>query len=181
MVAEKGSELPDSQPRRRRILVSAGSKHGSTAEIAEHLGKTLADRGLDVIVAKPEDVHSLNGFNVVVLGSAVYAGHWLSDAKDLADRLAERQESDPSPEVWIFSSGPIGDPPKPEEDPVDVESIMESTGARDHRVFAGKIDKSQLGFGERAIMAAVQAPEGDFRDWDAIEAWANEIADVLTS
>lgn len=160
----------------KKVLVSAGSKHGATAEIAEHLGQTLEGRGLDVTVAKPDDVESVDGYRAVVLGSGVYAGHWLSDAKDLADRVASTESA---PSVWLFSSGPLGDPPKPEEDPVDVEAIVESTSAKGHRVFAGKIDKSQLGFGERAIMVAVRAPEGDFRDWEAIEAWANEIADDL--
>jgi menaquinone-dependent protoporphyrinogen oxidase len=37
-----------------------------------------------------------------------------------------------------------------------------------------------LGFGERAIAVAFRAPEGDFRDWPAIEAWAAAIADSLT-
>ena len=162
----------------KKVLVSAGSKHGATFEIAERLGESLRSRGLEVKVAKPREVGSVGDYEAVVLGSGVYAGHWLGDAKELADRVAE---SEPKPSVWLFSSGPLGDPAKPEEDPVDVESIAESTEARDHRVFAGKIDKSQLGFGERAIMVAVRAPEGDFRDWDAIESWANEIADALVS
>jgi menaquinone-dependent protoporphyrinogen oxidase len=101
---------------------------------------------------------------------------WAS-AKQLADRIAELS---PQPETWIFSSGPIGDPPKPEEDPVDVAPILEATSARDHHVFSGKIDKAKLSFGERAIVVAVRAPEGDFRDWNDIESWANEIADHLT-
>ena len=46
-------------------------------------------------------------------------------------------------------------------------------------MFAGKLDKKVLGFGERAIVAAFHAPEGDFRDWGAIEAWAHGIADAL--
>jgi menaquinone-dependent protoporphyrinogen oxidase len=71
----------------------------------------------------------------------------------------------------LFSSGPIGDPPKPnEENPVDVAEIVAATGAREHRVFAGKLVKRQLGFGERAIVVALRVPEGDFRDWAEIRA-----------
>ena len=50
--------------------------------------------------------------------------------------------------------------------------IVELVAPVEHRIFAGKIDKSELGFGERAIMIAVRAPDGDFRDWDEIAAWA---------
>jgi menaquinone-dependent protoporphyrinogen oxidase len=82
----------------------------------------------------------------VVLGSAVYAGHWLKPAKELVDRSGAALATKP---VWLFSSGPVGEPPKPEEDPVDVAEILEATRAREHRVFAGKIVKKQLSFPER--------------------------------
>jgi menaquinone-dependent protoporphyrinogen oxidase len=81
--------------------------------------------------------------------------------------------------VWLFSSGPVGDPPKPTEDPVDASSLLERTGAREHHVFAGRLDRSRLSFGERAIAMALRAPEGDFRDWDDVRAWASGIADAL--
>ncbi|HEX6256019.1 MAG TPA: flavodoxin domain-containing protein [Euzebyales bacterium] len=159
-----------------RVLVASASKHGATAQIAERIGQKLRDHGCDVTVADAGRVDTVDGYDAVVMGSAVYAGHWLDDAKSLADRVASQR---PRPAVWLFSSGPVGDPPKPEEDPVDVAAIAEATSPNDHQVFAGKIDKAKLGFAERAIMIAVRAPEGDFRDWAAIDSWAGEIADAL--
>jgi menaquinone-dependent protoporphyrinogen oxidase len=81
--------------------------------------------------------------------------------------------------VWLFSSGPVGDPPKPEEDPVDVAELLAQTNAREHRVFAGKLVRRQLSFPERAITTALRVPEGDFRDWTEIRRWAAEIAGAL--
>lgn len=133
---------------------------------------------MDVTVAEPQNAPDPSGFRAVILGSGVYAGHWLSEAKELADRIGS---SETKPDVWLFSSGPIGEPPKPEEDPVDVETVSKTTDAREHRLFAGKLDKGELGFGERAIVTALRAPEGDFRDWTAIDAWAHEIVDSLES
>lgn len=156
-----------------KALISAASKHGSTAEIAERIGERLSESGFDVTLSEPDSVGSPEEFDLVVLGSAVYAGQWLEPAKQLASRMAA---ATPRPAVWLFSSGPIGDPPKPEEDPVDVAEIAEATGARGHQVFAGKLDRSELGFAEKAIVVALRAPEGDFRDWTAIDAWAKEIA-----
>lgn len=159
-----------------RVLVSAASKHGATAEIGNHLGARLRERGLEVTVATPKAARPGDGYDGIVLGSGVYAGHWLKDAKELAERIAS---GDPIPPTWLFSSGPLGDPPKPDEDPVDVAKIVEMLPPVEHRLFSGKIDKSQLGFGEKAIMIAVRAPDGDYRDWDEIATWADEIADVL--
>jgi menaquinone-dependent protoporphyrinogen oxidase len=159
-----------------RILIAVASKHGATTEIAQRIGEELEGRGLEVTAGSADQTHDLAGYDAVVLGSAVYAGHWMAEARDLADRIAA---VDPQPVVWVFSSGPVGDPPKPEEDPVDVAGIVEALGARGHQVFAGKIDKSRLSFGERAIVTALRAPVGDYRDWDQIASWAGEIADAL--
>lgn len=159
-----------------KVLVSAASKHGSTDEIARAIAEVLEARGHEASVTRPEDVASVQGYNAAVLGSAVYAGHWLKPAMELVERLREGLESMP---VWLFSSGPIGDPPKPEEDPVDVAEVKEATGAAGHRLFAGRLVKKELGFGEKAIVMALRAPEGDFRDWEEIRGWAGEIADAL--
>jgi menaquinone-dependent protoporphyrinogen oxidase len=159
------------------VLVTVASKHGSTAEIAKEIASVLNETEINVVVAPPEEVQGIDEYDAVVLGSAVYAGHWMKEAKELVDRLGDALAERP---VWLLSSGPIGDPPKPEEDPVDIADVMERTGAREHRVFAGKLVKKNLSFGERAIVLALRAPEGDFRDWDEIRSWAGEIAEAVT-
>lgn len=161
---------------RARVLVAAASKHGSTSQIADHIARNLRNRGLEVDSADAANVHSVDGYDAMVLGSAVYAGHWMREARDVADLLAE---ADSPPRLWLFSSGPVGDPPKPDEDPVDVAAIAARTNPVEHRVFAGRIDRSLLGFGERAIAVALRAPEGDFRDWHAIAEWAETIARTI--
>jgi menaquinone-dependent protoporphyrinogen oxidase len=82
--------------------------------------------------------------------------------------------------VWLFSSGPIGDPPQPDEEPVDAGDVARSTHARGHRLFAGRLDRHRLGFGEKAVVMALRAADGDFRDWDAIDTWAAQIAGELS-
>jgi menaquinone-dependent protoporphyrinogen oxidase len=155
------------------VLVSAGSKHGATAEIAARIGRSLTKHGYQVVETPPGEVEDLSRFDAIVLGSAVYAGRWTSDAMGLAERLSALS---PPPPTWIFSSGPVGDPPKPEEDPVDAAEARPLTRAREHRIFAGKIDRSRLSLGEKAIVVALRAPEGDFRDWDAIDEWGDALA-----
>lgn len=166
----------DDAQRPTRVLVSAASKHGATAEIADHLGAALRGRGLDVTVAEPSPALGLDGYDAVILGSAVYAGQWRKEAKELAERLADRAAPPP---IWLFSSGPVGPPPPRQEEPVDVSRIVALTSPREHRLFPGKIDKGQLSFGERAIVIAVRATEGDDRDWDELTRWADGIADAL--
>jgi menaquinone-dependent protoporphyrinogen oxidase len=158
------------------VLVTAASKHGATAEIAEAIGRVLAGHGHAASVRAPEEVAHVDEFDAVILGSGVYAGHWLKEAKELIERTQDRLVAIP---VWTFSSGPIGDPPKPDEDPVDVADVLSAVNTTEHKLFSGKLDMDKLGFAERAITKALRAPSGDFRDWDAIERWADEIARAL--
>lgn len=159
-----------------RVLVSAASKHGATTEIAAAIGTSLSAHGHTVSIFDPDDVVSVQDYDALVLGSAVYAGHWQRPARELIDRISSDLHGKP---VWLFSSGPIGNPPLPTTDPVDVEDVMRATAARSHRVFSGRLAQSSLSFGERAIVAALRAEYGDFRDWADIESWASEIASDL--
>ena len=159
-----------------KVLITAGSKHGSTAEIGDAIATVMRKHGLEVTIRPPSAFTSITGYDAFVIGSAVYAGRWREEVKEFVDRHAlELRDHD----VWLFSSGPLGDPLKPEDDPIDAVAMMEKTGAREHRVFAGNLDKGKLGLGERAVVRAVRASYGDFRNWDAIISWGTEIAGCL--
>jgi menaquinone-dependent protoporphyrinogen oxidase len=158
------------------VLVTAASKHGATTEIASSIASVLRDDGQVVDLTEPERVLMVTHYDAVVLGSAVYAGHWLDPALAFVERFEPDLRNRP---VWIFSSGPVGEPPKPDDEPVDVADVLNRTGARDHQLFAGKLDRHNLGFAERAVVVALRAPQGDFRDWQAIEHWASTIATQL--
>jgi menaquinone-dependent protoporphyrinogen oxidase len=165
-----------------RVLVVAASKHGSTAEIATAIARALPESpagraaGLTAVAESVDHRPDPAAFDAVVLGSAVYGGRWLEPARQYATEHVASLRRRP---VWLFSSGPIGEPPFPPDEPHDAEPVTQLIGARGHRVFPGRLEKHLLGFGERAMVTAMRAPTGDFRDWDAVAAWAGEIALAL--
>ncbi len=161
-----------------RILVTAASRHEATTEVAKAIAATIERAGIEVEIRRPEEVGHLGGYDAVVLGSAVYAGHWLRPAKELVERTSSRMRTVP---VWLFSTGPVGDPLKPAELPADVAPMLEQSGAREHRLFGGRLDRRRLGFGEKAMVRMVGAADGDHRPWGDIEAWAEEIASALNA
>jgi menaquinone-dependent protoporphyrinogen oxidase len=162
-----------------RVLVTASSKHGATGGIAEEIGRVIGEHGLDALVLPIEDASDIAGFDAFVIGSAVYAGRWMGEARRFTERHAEELASHPT---WLFSSGPVGDPPKPEPaSAVKLADVIAKTGAREHRLFAGRLDRRQLGLGERTVVRMVGAPEGDYRDWKDVGAWAAAIAETLQS
>ncbi len=165
-----------------RVLVVAASRHGSTAEIAVAIARALREfpagrpAGLTAVAESVDQRPDPASFDAVVLGSAVYAGRWLEPARQYAtDHVASLRQRP----VWLFSSGPIGEPPFPPDEPHDADPVTQLIGARGHRVFPRRLGKHLLGFGERAMVTAMRAPTGDFRDWDAVRAWAEEIAQAL--
>ena len=90
-----------------KVLVTAASAHGSTAAIARAIGNELTAQGFAVTALPPEQVRSIEEYDAIILGSAVYTGHWLKPANDFAAMFSEELAAKP---VWLFSSGPVGDP-----------------------------------------------------------------------
>jgi len=163
------------------ILVVHASKHGSTVGIAQTVAARLVERGHAVTIFDAEladglDRSELRRSDAVIIGSAIYAGHWLKPARHFVDHhltmLLERP-------VWLFSSGPLGDQPETDEEPVEVERLERMLHTRGHRVFPGALDRDDLNLAERAVVKVVKAPYGDFRDAEAATTWADGIADAL--
>jgi menaquinone-dependent protoporphyrinogen oxidase len=183
IMAAQETSRPDQGRGRQAVLVTAASLHGATAEIAEAIGKTLADRGFVATVIPPGEVSDVDGYDAVILGSAVYTGHWLDAATDLAKRCRHGLATRP---VWLFSSGPLGEPTGKlaqamANDPVELPAIRAATGAGDHQMFAGKLDPRSRSGIQRAALLAFPGLNGDFRDWDKIRQWADGIAQQLAA
>lgn len=164
-----------------KVLVAYATKYGATAEIAQRIGQVLREPGLQAEVLPADRVHDLSPYQAVVLGSAVYAGMWRKEAVEFLTvheaALAQRP-------VWLFSSGPTG-----EGDPVQLmkgwsfpeaqRAIADRIRPRDVVLFHGLIDPKRLSLPEKLIAKGVKAPLGDFRDWEAITAWAAAVARAL--
>jgi menaquinone-dependent protoporphyrinogen oxidase len=160
-----------------RALVAVATQHGATLEIADMIGATIAARGIETDIREVENVPAVDGYDGVVVGSAVYMGNWIKSARTFVEGHADELAARPT---WMFSSGPIGDPPKPDAaTAVNVDDLVAAAHAREHRLFAGRLDLNRLGLVQRAIARTVRSPEGDYRDWGEIQAWATSIADDL--
>jgi len=159
-----------------KVLVTAASRHGSTAEIATMIAEILRASDIDAEAIPPEAVSSLADYDAVILGSAVYAGRWLEPARAFAARHAEELATMP---VFLFSSGPLGYPSPLQVEPADAVGVEIATGAMDIQVFPGRLIGRDLSLPERLTAIKTHSPFGDFRPWDDILDWAREIARYL--
>jgi menaquinone-dependent protoporphyrinogen oxidase len=159
------------------ILVGYASKHGATQGIAEAIAARLVEDGHEAVARPVGEVATLEGVDALLLGSAIYAGSWMKEAVEFATANAQHAADIP---VWLFSSGPLGEQVvDDEEQPRQMPDLREALHPREHKVFFGALDREKLGFGERMIVKAVKAPEGDFRDWDEIRTWTDGVAAAL--
>jgi menaquinone-dependent protoporphyrinogen oxidase len=160
-----------------RILITAASRHQGTAEIAQHLADALRRAGAEVAVIPPEDVVGVTDYDGVVLGSAVYFGRWLPEARRLAERLRDEPRERP---VWLFSSGPVGAAAAdPNQGKVNVDALTALTGALEHHVFGGRIERARLSWPARKLVGGMRIKDRDDRDWTEVEGWAQSIFEHL--
>jgi menaquinone-dependent protoporphyrinogen oxidase len=165
------------EPNAPRILVAYASKNGSTAEIAQAVADALRAAGAEVDCRAAGDVKGLDGYDGVVLGSAVYMKRWMADARHLFKR--HRRELADLP-FWLFSSGPCGEKADPAwSEPPRLIKEAERLGVRDHVVFGGRLPLEPSGFIEKAMVRDTPPEFADQRDWDEIRAWATGIFAAL--
>lgn len=161
-----------------RFLVVYASVMGGTAGIAEAIGDELRRRGDKVDVADVTAVTSVDEYDAVILGSALYARRWRRPAVSFlrrhAARLADKQ-------VWTFHSGPLGpDKETIESTPGNVRRLLDRIGAVEPVTFAGRLEPATArGFLARRL--ATGELSGDFRDWDRIRDWAHAIHDAVVA
>ncbi|HEX9095591.1 MAG TPA: flavodoxin domain-containing protein [Candidatus Dormibacteraeota bacterium] len=171
-----------------QVLVVYASKYGSTKGIAERIAQTINDAGQQATAVSVSVAPRLGGYDAYVIGSAVYMFSWLKEAADFIRRNTPELSTKP---VWLFSSGPFGTETKDAQgrdvreaaEPKEIAEFKAAIQPRDHRVFFGAFDHTKLNLAHRLVYAMPAAKklftDGDFRDWDEIDAWAKSIAASL--
>jgi menaquinone-dependent protoporphyrinogen oxidase len=162
-----------------RILVTYFSRHGATAEAAARIGEVVAASGVPVDVAPMADVTGLDGYRAVVVGAPLYSANWPPEATGFVRKhsrallmrpvacfvLAIRLRTDTEALRQAVLSA------------VSTERVMMKP--RTVGLFAGALDYARLSPIVRLQAQTKGLPEGDFRNWAAIEAWAAGLPAVL--
>ena len=167
-----------------RILIAYGTVHGSTAEIAARIGARLSDAGFDTDVLHANLGIEIAKYDALVVGSPMYAGTWTRDPAIMLVANRDRVEHLP---VALFSVGMI-DVKHPgqlqQEHDAWIEKAFVGEGLMlnvvSSGVFNGAFWRSNLPWWMRIIDAIMRVtPQGDYRQWDVIESWADETAIAL--
>jgi menaquinone-dependent protoporphyrinogen oxidase len=160
---------------KRKILIAYASRLGSTGGVAQAIGGELAARGNIVDVKLASDVQDVSSYEAVLLGSAVRMGRWLPEAIAF---LEQNLSSLASKSISYFTVCMTMHADTP-ENRARAQGITSAARALREPAaegfFGGRMDYGKLSFMEQTILRAKKTPEGDFRDWDAIRAWGQQI------
>jgi menaquinone-dependent protoporphyrinogen oxidase len=160
----------------KSILLAYATRFGSTQEVADVIGASLRQNSFNVDILPMQDVKSLDRYNAIVLGAAIYNAKWHAQGHEFLSRYQEALDRLP---VAIFALGPLSDSEAAKRNSrrqLDRELAkypwLKPIAAE---IFAGKYDptKPGMGFFDRFV------PARDVRNWDAIRAWANDLSAQL--
>ncbi len=171
-----------------RVLIGFASAHGSTKGVAVRIGEIIRAEGFDVDVREFDEIDSIDAYGAAILGSAIHSQKWLPLAADFIRANSTALTARP---VWLFSVCSIGDSSsffsermarlmrRRRKEPSIISEVRSRLDPRDHRYFAGVIERSQWTVAGDLFLRLCGGTFGDHRDWPDIERWASGIATSL--
>jgi menaquinone-dependent protoporphyrinogen oxidase len=164
------------------VLVAYATNYGSTREVAEAVGAALHDAGLRVDSQPAGSVRGLAGYDAVVLGAALYMFRVHKDARRFLSRHGKELRGLPTA---VFALGPFHDEEKEWQgarEQLDKE-LARYPGLQPiaRQVFGGKFEPAMLRPPWSLLPALKGLPASDIRDWEAIRAWAADLAPRLAN
>jgi len=165
----------------RKILVAYASEYGSTAGVAEAIGKELCNTGASVDVRLVKNVTGLSTYRGVIIGSPVYKGKWRPEAVKFLQENSTMLSKIPVAYfvVCMTMQNPTEENRRKASGYLDsVHHSVPQVNPVKVGLFAGALHYDKLPWLMRKILESKGLPEGDFRDWDNIRAWAAHLHEI---
>lgn len=176
-VATPSSDYGRDHKMGKRILVGYATGTGTTTGVAEAIGKTLGERGFSVDVRPMKERPSCDGYDAVVLGSAINGGQWLPEAVSYLEANGRPLASTP---VALFCVHGMNTGPEPKKVErrhayLDKERAVVAPVAEGYFAGKGPVPDEAGWFARKMYRVFGGDVEGDGRDWVAIRAWAEAL------
>jgi len=158
-----------------KVLIAYASKCGSTGEVAAAIAEELTARGKAVDVRLVQNVSTLNGYQAVIVGSAIRMGQWLPEAVEFVETHQQALRQLPTAFFTVHMMNLGDDETSRKNRLAYLDPVRKIMTPQQEVFFAGKMDMARLSFLDRLIAKAVKATDADLRDWQAIRNWAQTI------
>jgi menaquinone-dependent protoporphyrinogen oxidase len=169
----------------QKVLVTYASHTGTTQDIADDIAVSLIEAGFSVDVCPMSNVKVMNSYQVVVIGTAIRREKPLPEALDFVTKFRAPLRHIP---IAVFSVGAdmrLDTPENREKTLRYLKPLLQEINQPvDVGLFAGKVDTGELSMWWRMLAPkddAGKVPEGDWRDWNKIRSWAEQLAASLAN
>jgi menaquinone-dependent protoporphyrinogen oxidase len=166
------------EPTGARVLIAYASATGSTIDIAAEIGSTLGERGFSVDVRPLKENPPLDGYQAALVGSPVHGGNWMPEAVEFVQENQAGLEHILAALFTVHLGHQGNDEASQKGRQAYLDKVRPLVPAVTEGYFAGRFDQHSVAMGAPAWMARL-TPTIDFRDWEAIRAWASDLATVL--
>jgi menaquinone-dependent protoporphyrinogen oxidase len=166
----------------RRLLVAYASRFGSTFEVAKAIAAVLVQEGARVETLQVKSATALNSYDGVIVGGAIQYDKWMAEA---AEFVRTHQEILCSlPVAYFFTCLTLSKQSEKAQRQAmaygaKLCALVPRVAPVDVGAFAGVLSYRKLPFFMRllakGVFAVLGVEEGDYRDWDAINAWAKGV------
>jgi len=165
-----------------KVLVAYATWAGSAVSVTEAIGEALREGGAAVDVLPAKEVNDVGSYKAAVVGGAIRAGQFHGDAvKFLETHQAALSQV---PVAYFVVCMTMHE--DTEEHRQEVRAYLDPVREKvpqiepvDVGLFAGVMDMSKLPLPLKLVIKAMKAQPGDYRDWDAIRAWATALRPKL--
>lgn len=170
-----------------KILVTYASRAGSTAGVAEAIGKTLAESGAQVDVLAMQTVKDLTPYGAVVAGSAIQNKQWLLEAMQFMQTHRAALSEKPFAAFLVCMTLAMKNAGQYRSFVADfLDPVRSLVKPVSEGLFAGVLDIRKVPsasdrFKFRLSVLFGVWSEGDHRDWNAIRLWAAGLPPLLRS
>jgi menaquinone-dependent protoporphyrinogen oxidase len=167
-----------------KILVTYASQGGSTAGVAEAIGQALSANGISVDVLPVKEVANLEQYRAVIIGSAIHSGKWMPEAMEFIKRNQNRLRRMPTAAFQVCMMLATSNEQYKRMVPDWLAPVRAQISPVAETSFAGAVWPNQYAklsekLGLRIFLATIKLSAGDYRNWDAIHAWAKSLRPAL--
>ncbi len=162
-----------------RILVAYATRYGSTAEVAEAIGDELRKAGVAVDVRPVNEVRDLSPYRAVVIGSPIYVGKWLPESQVFIERHQQHLRTIPVAYFAVGLTVADGGAEILRKAEASMDQVRMLVNPVEIGIFPGRLESGGLSFADRTVIKLIRAKTGDFRNWEAVRAWAQAVRSKL--
>lgn len=162
-----------------KILVTFATYYGATGNVAKAVADTITSKGYSVDVLPIKDVHSIEEYQAVVIGSAIRGGRIHEDTyRFIKDHIPELEKVPVAYFVCCMTMGEENPETRYQAETYLAEVFNKISDVKPVSLgFFGSVHEyKHMEWLARLVDKAVQSPGEEYKKWETVIHWHDDLA-----